>query len=151
MVFFAQSLFMQALFARIAAICRSLLLLLLVLLALCARPGLSWAESANPLPEAESAAPAGLNTDAISPEKINQFIHAYLQVTNLIEQREGELQAAETDSESQRIQQDIEAQAIALIESESLTLQEYLQLLGLANLDPEFGDRIALQLQEAID
>jgi Domain of unknown function (DUF4168) len=142
----------QAGFARIAAIGRSLLIpLALCLLMLCIQPDLSWADSADPPPEVESAAPTGFNADAISPETINQFIHAYLQVTNLIEQREGELQAAETDSESQRIQQDIEAQAIALIEAESLTLQEYLQLLGLANLDPEFSDRIALQLQEAID
>ena len=118
---------------------------------LCSYPAASWADSVIPPPEAEPSAPAGFNTDAISPEKVNQFIHAYLQVTNLIEQREGELQAAETDSESERIQQDIEAQAIGLIESKSLTLQEYLQLLGLANLDPDFSDRIALQLQEAID
>jgi Domain of unknown function (DUF4168) len=136
------ALLVQAFFRQIAAI------LLLVLLCGYAAP--SWADSVTP-PEAESIAPAGLNTDAISPEKINQFIHAYLQVTNLIEQREGEVQAAETDSESQRIQQDIEAEAIGLIEAESLTLQEYLQLLGLANLDPDFSDRIALQLQEAID
>ena len=136
-------LLVQALFRQIAA-------LLLVALVLCGFTNPSWADSVTP-PEAESIAPAGLNTDAISPEKINQFIHAYLQVTNLIEQREGEVQAAETDSESQRIQQDIEAEAIGLIEAESLTLQEYLQLLGLANLDPDFSDRIALQLQEAID
>ena len=141
----------QALFSPVAAICRSLLLIPLLVLLLCSYPAASWADSVIPPSEAAPTAPAGFNTDAISPEKINQFIHAYLQVTNLIEQREGELQAAETDSESERIQQDIEAQAIALIESESLTLQEYLQLLGLANLDPEFSDRIALQLQEAID
>jgi Domain of unknown function (DUF4168) len=136
------ALLVQAFFRQIATI------LLLVLLCGYAAP--SWADPITP-PEAESIAPAGLNTDSISPEKINQFIHAYLQVTNLIEQREGEVQAAETDSESQRIQQDIEAEAIGLIEAESLTLQEYLQLLGLANLDPDFSDRIALQLQEAID
>ena len=141
----------QALFSLVAAICRSLLLIPLLVLLLCSYPAASWADPVIPPPEAAPTAPAGFNTDAISPEKINQFIHAYLQVTNLIEQREGELQAAETDSESERIQQDIEAQAIGLIESESLTLQEYLQLLGLANLDPEFSDRIALQLQEAID
>ena len=141
----------QALFSPVAAICRSLLLIPLLVLLLCSYPAASWADSVIPPPEAEPSAPAGFNTDAISPEKVNQFIHAYLQVTNLIEQREGELQAAETDSESERIQQDIEAQAIGLIESKSLTLQEYLQLLGLANLDPDFSDRIALQLQEAID
>ncbi len=71
-----------------------------------------------------------------------------LQVVALIERREGELQAAETDSESARIQQDIEADAIALIEKNGLTRQEYLQLLSLANVDPEFGERVATLLQE---
>ncbi|MBD3882369.1 DUF4168 domain-containing protein [Phormidium tenue FACHB-886] len=135
---------MSAILSRIG---RSLLLVLL-LLTLSSLP--SWADAA-PIPEAEPTVSVGLNTDAISPEKINQFVHSYLQVTTLLEQREGELQAAETDSDSQRIQQDIEAQAIALIETSGLTLQEYLQLLSLANLDPEFSDRIALQLQEAIE
>ncbi|MBI4782485.1 MAG: DUF4168 domain-containing protein [Oscillatoriophycideae cyanobacterium NC_groundwater_1537_Pr4_S-0.65um_50_18] len=129
--------------------------LILILLGLwLSQPLASWAEAPAD-PEAEVTKPtlnhSGLDTDAISPEKVSQFIRAYLHVVNLIEQREGELQGAETDAESLRIQQDIEAEALSLIESEGLTLQEYMQLLSLANLDPEFGDRIALQLQEAID
>ncbi|HEY9641828.1 MAG TPA: DUF4168 domain-containing protein [Coleofasciculaceae cyanobacterium] len=106
----------------------------------------------NASPAVEQPVPRqGLDADAISPEKVSQFVRAYLQVVSLVEQREGELQAAETDSESLRVQQDIEAEALGLIEAEGLTIQEYLQLLSLANIDPEFGDRIALQLQEAID
>ena len=93
----------------------------------------------------------GLGTDAISTEKVGQFVRAYLRVVMLIERREGEIQGAETDAESLRVQQEIEAEALGLIEAEGLTLQEYMQLLSLANIDPEFGDRIALQLQEAID
>lgn len=93
----------------------------------------------------------GLGTDAISPEKVGQFVRAYLRVVTLIERREGEMQGAETDAEFLRVQQEIEAEALGLIEAEGLTLQEYMQLLSLANIDPEFGDRIALQLQEAID
>ena len=75
---------------------------------------------------------------------------ACLQVVALIERREGELQGAETESESLRIQQDIEAEAIAIIEATGLTRPEYLQLLGLANVDPEFGERIAALLQEGV-
>lgn len=86
---------------------------------------------------------------SISIEKINQFVQAYLQVVELIERREGELQAAESESESQKIERDIEAEALRMIESQNLTRQEYLQLLGLANTDPEFGERIAAQLQES--
>lgn len=90
-----------------------------------------------------------LNADGISAEKISQFVQAYLQVLDLIEQRENELQSAELDSESQQIQQEIEAQAVNLIQASGLTLQEYLQLLSLTNIDPEFGERVAAQLQEA--
>jgi Domain of unknown function (DUF4168) len=89
-----------------------------------------------------------LDPNNIPSEKVNQFVHACLQVVKLIERREGELQATETEAESLQVEQEIEAEAIALIEQAGLTRQEYLQLLGLANTDPEFGERVAIQLQE---
>lgn len=90
-----------------------------------------------------------LDPGNIPSEKVSQFVYACLQVVKLIESREGELQAAETESESLRIEQETEAEALAIIEKAGLTRQEYLQLLGLANTDPEFGERVAIQLQEA--
>jgi hypothetical protein len=100
----------------------------------------------------EQIAPSrsGMDPGDIPSEKVNQFVNAYLQVVALIERREGELQGAETESESRRIEQEIEKEAIATIEAAGLTRQEYIQLLGLANNDPEFGERIALQLQESM-
>lgn len=108
----------------------------------------SWADSTE-LPTAiiEQAAPSGVSANAISSEKISQFVQAYLQVIELIDRREGELQGAETESDSLRIKQEIETGAMSLIETEGLTFQEYLQLLTLANVDPEFSDRIVAQLQ----
>ena len=108
----------------------------------------SWADSTEP-PAAtiEQAAPSSVNANAISSEKISQFVQAYLQVIDLIDRREGELQGAETESDSLRIKQEIETGAMSLIETEGLTFQEYLQLLTLANVDPEFSDRIVAQLQ----
>lgn len=93
---------------------------------------------------------SGIDVNTISTEKINQFIQAYLRVVGLIEQRESDLQSAETESESLQMQQAIRAEAVELIQEEDLTLQEYLQLLSLANVDPEFGERVAAQLQEAV-
>ncbi len=109
-------------------------------------------DSIDSIDSVESAAPSRLDlgADDISSEKVSQFVDAYLQVTRLIEQREGELSEAETDSESLRVQRDIEATALTLIEGAGLNWQEYIQLLGLANSDPEFGERIAAQLEEAI-
>lgn len=101
-------------------------------------------------PAIEQPAPvrSNLGAEDISSEKVSQFVHAYLKVLALVEQREGDLQAAETQLESLRVQQEIETEAFATIESAGLTWQEYLQLLGLANTDPEFGEQIVTQLQE---
>jgi hypothetical protein len=131
---------------------------LLVLLILC----LIWVSSANqpvlaqdsPLdlqnsgPDQRSINRLGLDSSNIPSEKVSQFVQACLQVVTLIERREGDLQATETEAESSRIEQEIEAAALAIIEKNGLTRQEYLQLLGLANTDPEFGERVAIQLQE---
>ena len=92
----------------------------------------------------------GISSDTISSEKVSQFVEAYLQVLALIGQREADLQAAQTVTESQRLEQDIEAEAIRMIEAAGLTQSEYLQLLTLANIDPDFGERIATQLQETL-
>jgi hypothetical protein len=91
----------------------------------------------------------GLDADDISSEKVSQFVQAYLQVLSLSEAKEEELQSAETEPDSLKIEQDVEAEALAILESVDLTWQEYLQLRDLANIDPEFGERIAAQLQEA--
>ncbi|MBF2026356.1 MAG: DUF4168 domain-containing protein [Oscillatoriales cyanobacterium C42_A2020_001] len=90
----------------------------------------------------------GVDSNDIPSEKVSQFVHACSQVVTLIEHREADLQAAETEAESIRIEQEIEAEALAIIQDAGLTRQEYLQLLGLANTDPEFGERVAVQLQE---
>ncbi|MBW4553401.1 MAG: DUF4168 domain-containing protein [Aphanocapsa sp. GSE-SYN-MK-11-07L] len=93
--------------------------------------------------------PANRSASDISSEKVSQFVNAYLQVLRLIEQREGILQGAETQSEAQQLEQEVETEALGIIEAAGLTWQEYLQLLGLANIDAEFGERIAAQLQES--
>lgn len=105
----------------------------------------------DPSATAQQSAPSRsvLDPSSIPSEKVSEFVHACLQVVALIERREGELQGSETESESLRVEQEIESEALAIIQKGGLTRQEYLQLLGLANTDPEFGERIAVQLQEA--
>ncbi len=101
--------------------------------------------------DTEQAAPtrSTLGADDISLDKVSHFVRAYLQVLNLVEKREDELRSAETESESFQIQQEIESDALQIIEGEDLTWQEYLQLLRLANTDPAFGERVVTQLQES--
>lgn len=127
---------------------------LILLWGLLANAPVSWAaesmgETTAPTPEEITPNYSSPDVNNISSEKVSQFVQAYVQVIKLVEQREGELQSAETESESLQIQQEIEAEAFQAIASTGLTWQEYLQLLGLANTDPEFGERIATQIQEA--
>lgn len=91
----------------------------------------------------------GLSADDISSEKVKQFAEAYIQVLGLVDQRAEELRRAETELESIEIQRELEAEAIAHIEEAGLTWQEYVQLLSLANTDPELSERIASQIQES--
>ncbi|RMG09688.1 MAG: DUF4168 domain-containing protein [Cyanobacteria bacterium J055] len=110
--------------------------------------------SGTPPPEAlDSLSPTSISLDAnpISSEKIRQFVSAYVQVLALLGRREAQLHAAETAAESQRLEGEIAAEAIAIIENAGLTQSEYLKLLALANTDTEFGERVATQLQEEID
>jgi hypothetical protein len=118
----------------------------------------SWAEPLSTTLEPAGAIAEQAATNHSSPdlndipsEKVNQFVQAFLQVLDVIERREGELQGAETEAESLRIQRDIETEALAIIKMAGLTKSEYLQLLGLANTDSEFGERVAMQLQEVTD
>lgn len=90
-----------------------------------------------------------LDASTIPAEKVSQFVEAYLQVLDLIEGQQPQLQATETELEYRRKQEEIQGKALAIIKQVGLTQQEYLQLLNLANIDPEFGERVATQLQEA--
>lgn len=108
-------------------------------------------QTGGPVPIDQPLPPTSLSAEDISTEKVHQFVQAYLKVLKLVERREGELQAAETQLESQRVQQEVELEALALIEEAGLTQREYLQLLGLANTDLEFRERMVAQLQEIMD
>lgn len=115
---------------------------------LCTTPS-AWAEA---LPEVDTPPSLTLSTELsatdIPSEKVDQFVSAYLQVVELIDNRSEELQRAETESESRRLQQAIQIAAFDLIEDAGLTRQDYWQLLGLANTDSEFRDRVLAQLEE---
>ena len=84
----------------------------------------------------------------IPAEKVDQFVSAYLSVTQLIEERGQDLQRAETEAESLQLERTVETDAIDLIKASGLTQQDYFQLLGLAYTDPEFRDRVLAQLEE---
>jgi hypothetical protein len=110
-----------------------------------------WAaDSTSSLPALDASAPLPAPVDAadIPSDQVNQFVDAYLQVATLIDARSEDLKRAATEAESLQLQQTIQADAYALIEATGLTLPTYWQLLGLANSDVEFRDRVLAQLEE---
>jgi hypothetical protein len=100
----------------------------------------AWAE---PMPS-ETLAP----TPAIPSDKVTQFASAYRRVLQIVDRREVALQSAETESIAARILRDVEMEALRAIGSAGLSRQEYVQLLNLVSVDGEFGEEVALALQE---
>jgi hypothetical protein len=102
--------------------------------------------AAEPIPTTPPAQP---DANDIPSETVSRFVKAYIAVVKLIESRELSLQRTETDTESRQMQQEIQAAALDLIQANGLTLSAYWELLGLANSDPEFRDRVLAQIDEA--
>ena len=99
--------------------------------------------------EPSRSVPNQPDTGDIPSETVSQFVSAYLAVVDLIDQREPDLQRAETESESLQMQRQVQAQAFQLIQAAGLTRQQYWQLLGLANTDADFRERVLAQVEEA--
>jgi hypothetical protein len=117
---------------------------------LCFPSAAVWADESTDAPASAAMEPATeLNATDIPSEKVEQFVSAYLGVTELIEDRTADLQRAETEAESLQLQRAVESEAFTLIQAAGLTQQDYFQLLGLANTDPEFRDRVLAQLDES--
>ncbi len=106
------------------------------------------APSLASIPNASTSPSPTVSADDIPSEKLTQFVTAYSGVMTLIRRNESLIQTAETEQESIRLQQAIETAAVQLIEQAGLTRSEYIQLLSLANLDDEFGEKIVTLLQE---
>lgn len=133
------------------AIWKYQLLTLVLLVLLIGSP--AWAtdslEDSVAVTAAGESASLHLDANDIPSETVEQFVQAYLQVLNLVEQREIVLQQAETEAESLQLQQAIQSEAFELIEQAGLTRRQYWQLLGLANIDPDFRERVLAQVEEA--
>jgi hypothetical protein len=107
--------------------------------------GPAWAsDGATMVPDGATMASDG----AIASDKVLQFAKAYQEVLQIIDRRYVEIQSAETDYIAARRIRDVEAEALGVIQSVGLSWSEYLQMLNLANLDSEFGEEVALALQE---
>lgn len=127
--------------------------LALCLASLFGLPALSFADNLSDSAAVEAAPPfSGAMVDSadIPADKVDQFAGAYLKVLQLLSDREPELPAAETSAEALKVQQSIEAEAIALIKDSGLTMSEYMQILGLASQDATFRDKVLGRMDESM-
>lgn len=85
----------------------------------------------------------------IAAEKIDQFAQAYLQVLQLLGDREAEISAAETTDEALKIEQSIESDAVRIIQDSGLFMPEYMKILGLASQDAAFQDKVLGRMDES--
>jgi Domain of unknown function (DUF4168) len=113
-------------------------------------PTMGWADPAPSTgPSTTSTLTEGsAETTDIASNKISQFSRAYVAVVDLITAHENDLQKAETATESSQIEKLIQSEALEAIQSNGLTLPEYLQLVGLANRDSEFREQILAAMEE---
>jgi hypothetical protein len=124
--------------------------LVFLLGSLCWPSAIAWADDSADAPAPAVVEPVTeLNATDIPSEKVDQFVSAYLSVAELIDDHTADLQRAETEAESLQLQRAVESEAFTLIQAAGLTRQDYFQLLGLANTDPEFRDRVLAQLEES--
>ena len=99
---------------------------------------------------AATPVPAPITNSAdVAAEKLDQFAQAYLQVLQLLSDRESEIPAAETNAEAIKVEKSIEADAIAIIQDNGLSLPEYMQILGLASQDEAFQDQLLGRIDES--
>lgn len=115
-----------------------------------ALPTASLADDLAVPPTPQAIAPLTDGSD-IAADKVDQFALAYLQVLELLSNREPELPAAETSAEAIKVQQAIEADAIKLIEESGLTMPEYMQMLSLASQDTTFRDKVLSRMDASIE
>lgn len=80
--------------------------------------------------------------DDTSRNKLDQFASAYLQILQLLSNRQSELPEDETSPAALEIQQSIEADTIKIIEGSGLTLPEYMQILNMASQDETFQRKV---------
>ena len=134
-------------------------------------PSASFADVPNSTPNAVGnavegtvevmpSADAGISSDLLEPDvldpaittqdKLPQFAKAYVEVLTLLSDREPELSAAETSDEAAKVQTAIEADAVALIEQNGLTMTEYMQILAQASQDETFRDEVLSGIDAAL-
>jgi hypothetical protein len=96
----------------------------------------------------QPAQPPSLQSEDVTDEQVDQLVAALLAIEPLVKQASTDLNQAETDQQRLQIEQQFERQATGIVEDNGLTVDQYRQLVNLANSEPAFGQRVAAALEE---
>ena len=89
-----------------------------------------------------------LTNDAVGGEQVSQLVRSLLAIQPLLEEANDRMLAAEGEEEQWEIEQAFIQDASTIVEAQGLTVEQYRQLMALANNDPAFRDRVARKLDE---
>ncbi len=105
-------------------------------------------------PNARPATPLAIPTltpDQVSDEQVDQLVAALVKIEPLLRQASEDLRNAPNESAQAAIEQEFEAEATTIVTENGLTVDQYRQLITLANSNPNFGQRVYQELQQLQD
>ncbi|NJK62649.1 MAG: DUF4168 domain-containing protein [Synechococcaceae cyanobacterium SM2_3_1] len=99
-------------------------------------------------PSLPQAQPPALQAEDVTDEQVDQLVAALIAIEPLVKKASADLNQAETDQQRLQIEQQFERQATGIVEDNGLTVDQYRQLVNLANSEPAFGQRVAAALED---
>lgn len=101
-----------------------------------------------PTPPVVRATPT-LDPDSVTDEQVVQLVEALLEIEPLLRKASTDLDATTDPAERQQIEQQFESEATQIVQAKDLTVEQYVQLMNLANANPAFGQRVSEQIDLA--
>lgn len=99
-------------------------------------------QEAQPMPQEQQEAPD------VSDEQIEQFVDAYINLSDVREDYTTRVQEAEDQEEAQAIQEEANEAMTAAIEDAGLSMEEYQEVAMAINADSEIRERVTSMLEE---
>jgi hypothetical protein len=104
---------------------------------------------AGPVPaqEQEAEVPQAATAE-ISPDQLDAFVDAALDVQRLQQDLSAELQSTDSPEQAERLQQEAQDEAVQAVEGHGLSVEEYDSILRAATADPDLYATIIAMMQE---
>ncbi len=100
----------------------------------------------TPPSEPDLTNPAVATPEPVSEAMLSSFVKSLLEIQPLLEEASTALLATESETERQEIEQSFEDQAIAIIDTNAISVADYRRLITLANSDETFTQRVAAEI-----